>query len=114
MRAQIAEQMGLEFNDEERAEQIRDGIITVDGAVRPDSFNKAWVPIMDCNGDVFWAVDFAPADNGTPGQIIQVDLEGCEWKAVASSFAEFLERYVASVEAGEFPIHEGLPTKETW
>lgn len=103
MRVQIAGQIGVDFSAEERAEQIRDGIIFVDGLVIPEAFNPAWVPIMDSNGDVFWALDFAPAEGGTPGQIIQVDLEGCDWKVIATSFDEFFSNYVNSLEAGGRP-----------
>ena len=112
MRLQIAGELGDDVSDEDRAELIRDGIIFVNGPVRPDDFNAGWIPIMDCNGDVFWALDFAPAEGGVPGQLIQVDLEGCDWKVIANTFEEFFVAYVAAVEAGEFPVHEGLPTKE--
>ena len=112
MRVQIAGQVDDDFSDEERAEQIRDGIIFIDGPVRPSVFNAGWVPIMDCNGDVFWALDFAPAEGGVPGQVIQVDLEGCDWKVIATSFEEFFAAYVAAIEADEYPVREGLPTKE--
>ena len=112
MRVQIAGQIGADFSAEERAEQIRDGIIFVDGPVSPEAFNADWIPIMDSNGDVFWALDFAPAEGGVPGQVIQVDLEGCDWKVIATSFEEFFAAYVAAIEAAEYPIREGQPTKE--
>lgn len=108
---QMADQLGGERSDEEVAELIRDNIITVDGSVRPETFHPAWVPIMDSNGNVFWALDFAPAEGGIEGQVIQVDLEGCEWKVVANSFAEFFASYVESLEAGEFEVANGLATK---
>ena len=114
MHQQIAEQVGMVFSPEEVAQQIRDNIITVEGPVQPATFRAEWIPILDCNGDVFWAIDFAPADGGTTGQIIKVDLEGCEWRVVADSFEEFLAAYVAELEAGEFPIRDGLPSKEEW
>ena len=112
MRVQIAGQVGDDFSAEERAEQIRDGIIFVDGPVSPAAFNAGWIPIMDSNGDVFWALDYAPAEGGVPGQVIQVDLEGCDWKVVATSFDELLDAYVAALEAGEYRIEEGQPTQE--
>jgi len=108
---QMAEQIGGEQSDEELAGLIRDNIISVEGPVRPETFNPAWVPIMDSNGDVFWALDFAPAEGGHEGQVIQVDLEGCEWKVVANSFAEFFANYVQSLEAGEFEVAGGIATR---
>ncbi len=101
-----------EFDEAEIAEQVADGIITVDGPVQPLTFCSDWLPIMNCNGDVFWALDFAPANGGQKGQIIQVDLECCYWAVVAPDFETFLEQYVASLEAGDYKVQDGLPTKD--
>lgn len=102
---------GTEFDESEIAEQIEDDIITVEGPVRPHTFSPDWLPIMNCNGDVFWALDFAPADGGQKGQIIQVDLEGCYWAVVAPDFGTFFQQYVAGLEAGDYEVQEGLATK---
>jgi cell wall assembly regulator SMI1 len=91
---------------------ISEGIIDVVGPVNPVMFSSDWVPIMDCNGDVFWAIDFAPRDGGTVGQIIRVDWEGLLWHVVSPSFEVFLEDYVRSLESGQYRIEGGLPTKE--
>ena len=113
MYLQVVEQVGVEFTDEERNEQIRDDIIGVEGPVEPVLFSPDWVPIMNCNGDVFWALDFAPADGGLEGQVIEVDHEGCSWTVAASSFDEFLAAYVTALEAGEFELDfEGLSSRE--
>lgn len=95
----------------DREDLIREGIIEVSGPVRPEMYLPEWIPIMECNGDVFWALDLAPDAGGTSGQIIEVDWEGCSWKVVADSFAVFLDRYAAGLEAGDYQIAEGLPTK---
>ena len=78
------------------------GVISIDGPVHPKLFSPSWVPFLECNGDVFWAMDFSPAAGGTAGQIIEVDWEGCSWKVVADSFAEFFENYVTAIERGEY------------
>ncbi|MEM8809982.1 MAG: SMI1/KNR4 family protein [Cyanobacteria bacterium P01_G01_bin.38] len=75
-------------------------------------FDRAWIPIMECNGDVFWAIDFAPSTAGTVGQIIEVDWEGTSWKVVANSFETFLEDYVSSLESGDYQIEDGYPTQD--
>lgn len=97
---------------EDPDELIRDGIIEVSGPVQPVMFHDAWLPIMECNGDVFWALDFAPGDGGADGQVIEVDWEGCSWKVIADSFQTFVENYVNELESGSYRIDEGLPTKE--
>ncbi len=101
-----------EFDEAERAEQIESDIISVEGPVRPLTFSPDWLPIMNCNGDVFWALDFAPAEGGNDGQVIQVDLESCYWAVVAPDFHTFLQQYVSELEAGEYTVQEGRPTKE--
>lgn len=112
-RKQIAadiEDYGDEMPDQEQ--QIRDGIIIVEGPVRPKLFLSEWIPIMDSNGDVFWALDMNPAEGGTPGQIIEVDLEGCSWIVVTDSFGSFIRNYAKELEAGAYRVVDGQPTKE--
>ncbi|MCH9693963.1 MAG: SMI1/KNR4 family protein [Gammaproteobacteria bacterium] len=101
-----------DFDEAELAAQIADDIITVEGSVQPLSFSTDWLPIMNCNGDVFWALDFAPASGGQRGQVIQIDMEGCYWGVVAPDFETFFEQYVSALEAGEYEVQEGLATKE--
>ena len=110
-RQEIAQKIDGDYL-EDLEEQISEGIIDVVGPVNPVMFNSDWVPIMDCNGDVFWAIDFAPKDGGTVGQIIEVDWEGTLWHVVATSFEALLEDYVTSLESGEYRIEDGQPTKE--
>ena len=76
--------------------------ITIDGPVQAKLFLPRWIPFLECNGDVFWALDFAPADGGTRGQVIEVDWEGRSWRVVADSFYQFLEDYVIELEQGEY------------
>ena len=103
------------FDEEDGAygvdERIRDGIIVVEGPVRAEMFRKEWIPIMECNGDVFWAIDLAPDRDGIPGQIIEVDWEGCSWKVISSSFSDFLKQYADCLEAAEYKVVDGRPTK---
>lgn len=95
---------------------IRDNVISVHGPVTPVMFDESWVPIMESNGDVFWALDFSPAPGGTAGQIIEVDWESCSWSVIAESFEQFLEQYVDDLEAGSYKLHGGLLTQadESW
>ena len=92
--------------------QIATGIIFVEGPVQPVLYLKEWIPVMECNGDVFWAIDLNPAAGGTIGQMIEVDWEGCSWKVIASSFSHFFEQYLAKLESGAYKIVDGLPTME--
>lgn len=83
-------------------ELIDQNVIMVDGPVKPKMFLTSWVPFLECNGDVFWDLDFSPAAGGKKGQVIEVDWEGNSWKVIADSFADFLENYVTGLERGEY------------
>jgi cell wall assembly regulator SMI1 len=94
------------------AEQLTEaGIIFVEGPVKPVMYSPNWIPIMDFNGDTFWALDFDPAERGREGQVIEVDWEATTWRVVAPSFAAFLSDYVQGLESGEYRIVGGLPTR---
>ena len=104
----------LELTEAERAENPDepDYPSDVTGPAQPLMFHKAWMPIMNCNGDRIWALDFAPAGDGTPGQVIEFDWE-CDYLAViAPSFEVFLDEYLKSLEGGEYEIIDGRPTRE--
>ena len=88
--------------EEDSDELIQLDVITVDGPVQPKMFLSSWVPFLECNGDVFWAMDFSPAAGGKEGQIIEVDWESCSWKVIADSFVDFLDKYVTTLERGEY------------
>ena len=85
---------------------------TTVGAARGEMFNEAWIPFLNCNGDVIWALDFAPAEGGTPGQVIEIDWEGCYVRVVAASFEAMFRDYVEALEQGDYEVVDGLPTQQ--
>lgn len=101
LRKQVAVQMA-DFQDQLDAE-VRSGArtIEVDGPVKAISFSPKWVPFMDCNSDIFWAMDFDPEAGGVVGQIIEVDFEGGSWKVIAESFEGFFSDYVSGLQKPE-------------
>ncbi len=92
-------------------EMIQDGDLDVEGPVQAKHFLDAWIPIMDLNRDVFWALDLAPLEGGQIGQMIEVDWEGASWRVIANSFGQFFEHYVDELESGVYKLVDGLPTK---
>lgn len=96
-----------EIDEEEAKELIAEQIMFVDGPVRPLSFHHAWVPVLDMNGDVLWALDFAPPQDGTPGQMIRVDLESLDWRVVAPSFGAFLDAFAEALETDDLGFSKG-------
>ncbi len=97
-----ARQRHADAIESEPGEGALDDVMSVDGPVQAKLFMPGWVPFLECNGDIFWAMDFNPAAGGTPGQIIEVDWEACSWSVVADSFTAFLEDYVIDLEQGEY------------
>ena len=109
------QQMAEEPDPEEIAKSMREGLIEVEGPVWAVACHKAWIPFMALNGgDVSWYVDLVPAPGGTPGQVIEVDLECGRWRVRAPSFEAFLADYVGALEGGEYPERDpdGMPSAE--
>jgi len=110
--AEIAKEWSAR-NDIARGEEDNDLLPPdIAGPVKPDMFNDRWIPFLNCNGDRIWALDLDPADGGTPGQIIEIDWE-CGYQAViADSFETMFREYVSALEAGDYELVEGRPTRE--
>lgn len=81
-------------------------VIFIKGSVRPLMLHPKWIPITCMNGDVFRYIDFDPAPGGTPGQIIEVDPEGCSYQVLASSFGELLELHLSRLLGGEYEVDD--------
>ena len=110
----LAEEMGgtEDAYDFWRA-QVEDGIIFVDGPVKPRFGSRAWLPFSSLDGHVQRFIDFEPAPGGVEGQVIEVDPESCTYRVLAPSFVDFLEGHAAALERGAFEIGEdGLHSPE--
>jgi cell wall assembly regulator SMI1 len=83
---------------------VEDGIIFVNGPVKPLAGSDKWIPFSDMEGAVQRYVDFDQAPGGTPGQVIEIDPEGCSYEVIAPSFLAFLESYAAGLEQGLFHV----------
>lgn len=112
--ASLAEEMG--GNEEVFGfwkAQVEDGIIFIQGSVKPFLGSRAWIPISTMDGHVQRFLDFDPAPGGTEGQVIEVDVESCLHRVLAPSLADFLEDHAARLERGDFGVDEsGLVTPE--
>lgn len=100
---------------------IDEGMIHVNGPVRPTSSltNRAVVGTM--NGDVTWFIDLDPPEGGTPGQVVRLDVECGEWDVLAPSwthllvrYAEDLERFAADPGSSSLEIEEGRGPECEW
>src|SRR6266508_6318161 len=68
------------------------------GPVRPIIGSPGAVVVGDMNGDVQWLLDFDPAPEGTPGQVVRVDVECVSWDVLAPSWTQLLVRYAEELE----------------
>ena len=83
-------------------DRVAGHVIFVKGAVKPLMLHPKWLPFTCMNGDVIRYFDFDPAPGGTPGQVIEVDPEGCAYQVVAQSMEAFLSSYAEDLEAGMY------------
>jgi len=80
--------------------------ILVKGPVKPHEFHSRWLPITAMGRDVCRYIDFDPAEGGTPGQIIEVDVTSAYWQLIATSFHDLIEQYWTDVSEGKYEIAE--------
>lgn len=100
---------------------IDEGMIHVSGPVRPTSSLGSRVVVGTMNGDVNWFIDLDPPEGGTPGQVVRLDVECCQWDVLAPSwtvllvrYAEDLERFADDPERSSLKIDEGSGPACEW
>ena len=86
----LAEEFPLSTSETQDGDRILDGVFSV------KRLPIAGAPYWD--GDNTY-LDFAPGPKGTPGQVIQLTSE-CDFAVLASSFSEYLERLIRTLESG--------------
>ena len=70
-------------------------------AIRPESYNKKWIPIGLTNTNTSYYVDLMPCAKGTKGQIIG-DSGMIEAILIAPSLNAWIEFVMQSFESGRF------------
>ena len=76
----------------------------VTGPVRPELYLAGRVIIADFNRDTHLLLDFAPAPDGTPGQVVRRWVENGLLEVVASSWGAFLRDYADKLEQGRIEL----------
>jgi cell wall assembly regulator SMI1 len=75
--------------------------IEAEGPVRAEFWNEAWLPLVLIGGSThFHCIDFAPADGGRVGQIIEVADDSDRRTTVAPDLGSYLARYADGLEGG--------------
>ena len=74
--------------------------------VKSDWWNPGWLPLTYDGSGNHWCLDLDPAPGGTYGQIIRMWHDDAERPLAAGSFREWMTRYVAGLEAGDYAFSE--------
>lgn len=84
-----------------------DGIeCTPDPGIRPDWWNRHWLPLTYDGAGNHCCLDLAPAEGGTYGQVIHMWHDDAERPLLAISFREWMSEYVDALEAGDYVFSE--------
>lgn len=87
-------------------DRAEEGVIFIKGPVKPLTLHPGWLPITCMNGDVLRYLDYDPAPGGIPGQVIEVDPEGCTYQVLATSFEALLNDYASQLATGKYRVAE--------
>lgn len=77
-----------------------------DSGVRADWWHTGWVPVADNGGGDYFCVDTAPADGGTPGQVILFRHDSGDRPVLAASFGAWLAALAAGLAGGVYGLAE--------
>jgi cell wall assembly regulator SMI1 len=70
--------------------------------IRNDWWHQKWIPITHNGGGDHYCIDLAPTAEGHCGQVITMWHDMAEREVQASSFHEWLDRYVRAVLSGRY------------
>ena len=79
-----------------------------DGAVHPVAFHPLWLPVADDGAGNGLALDFAPGEAGTPGQVVSFGSDESVRRVLAPSLAALLGWLAERLEAGDAEVREGI------
>jgi cell wall assembly regulator SMI1 len=85
------------------SEAESDRIKTV-GPVRPQWWNRHWVPFATDGGGNEYALDMDPRSGGSPGQVILFLHDSRRRSVMAPSFAAWLSSYADDLEGGKYRV----------
>jgi cell wall assembly regulator SMI1 len=74
--------------------------------VRDDWWNSGWIPVTYDGSGNHYCVDLSPGPQGTAGQVIEMWHDDDSRPVVDASFDEWIARFAAALEAGEYITHD--------
>lgn len=88
---------------------------TPGNGIKSDWWNPKWIPITYDGHGNHYCIDLDPGIGGTSGQIIRMWHDSSERELIASSFKEWIAKYVRALEKGKYVYSEdwgGIINKE--
>lgn len=73
-----------------------------DSGIKDDWWNSAWIPITSNGSGDHYCIDLDPAEGGTKGQIIRMLHDDPSRELIASSFHEWIEKYISDLKSGAY------------
>jgi cell wall assembly regulator SMI1 len=87
--------------------------VRTEGPVRPQRWNRRWIPIATNTSANHLLIDLDPPEAGTPGQLVRLTREANDVAVVASSFRELLVRFADDLDHDRYEaVLEGGVTVE--
>jgi cell wall assembly regulator SMI1 len=75
------------------------------GPIKPQHWNRGWLPVTDPGNGNCFCVDLDPAPGGVVGQVIWFDRVDGPVRVVANGFAEWLGHHASDLESGRIVCH---------
>jgi cell wall assembly regulator SMI1 len=82
--------------------------------IKPVYANPLWIPFADDQSGNHLGVDLDPNAEGSDGQVIVFGRDENRKRLVAQSFEDFIDIFVAQLEAGNFVIQEKILAFKTY
>lgn len=107
----IGELPGLRIRFEEMLSRWNELVPSeVEGRIKPDWWNRHWIPVTGEGVDDSIQVDLDPAPGGKRGQVIYWSHEVGPARVLADDFGQWIERIADDLEAGEYMYYEAEET----
>src|SRR5688572_3409194 len=80
--------------------------------VKPDWWNRRWIPVASNSSGDFLCLDLDPARPGKPGQIVSFFHADPTRELIAKDFKSWLSGLAKDLEAGKYKVVKGYLTKK--
>jgi cell wall assembly regulator SMI1 len=98
----------IEFIEPDEDSDESEADFAADPGVRPEFWNPHWIPFAANDAGDYLMLDFAPARDGRPGQVLEWRHDTNERRVTAVSLEALLKQVADGLEAGKYAYDEEL------